>query len=398
MKKLSDQIIIDKIKPSPYQPRLTFDLEDIRGSIQKDGILVPLTVREKDGYYELIDGERRLRVARELGIGDIPIQVIDVDDETAMGMVWAVNTERKDYSLQEKVRYATILQQQKISIEAIAHKMRYSRCMVRNFLNVNKLPEKYQKLLWQNVKGISIAHIDDLASFFNGNIATALKHLDLSLERKLNQNEFEAYLNPELEKIERKRVESAKKAVGKITTELKEPKTPEELEKAAEALKREAKKKRESKLSSEEKIKREADKQRKKEEQKRKREEKKRKEEEQRKKREEKIRLEAELKAKQQARRELLEDMKFLSEAAKTFAEKQKTTKPPKDILKDLGIPSVRQQIEDFYKKLPPRKPSGETEINRESLILHIKILAAPLKCPICGETQIIWKCGHEFK
>ena len=75
-----------------------------------------------------------------------------------------------------------------------------------------------------------------------------------------------------------------------------------------------------------------------------------------------------------------------------------KTTKPPKDILKDLGIPSVRQQIEDFYKKLPPRKPSGETEINRESLILHIKILAAPLKCPICGETQIIWKCGHEFK
>ena len=224
------------------------------------------------------------------------------------------------------------------------------------------------------------------------------KWIKQTLEQKLTSKELREARKPELRKIERKRVESAKKAVGKITTEVKEPKTPDELDKAAEVLRREAKKKRESKLSSEEKIKQEAEKQRKKEEQKRKREEKKRKEEEQRKKREEKIRLEAELKAKQQARRELLEDMKFLSEAAKTFAEKQKTTKPPKDILKDLGIPSVRQQIEDFYKKLPPRKPSGETEINRESLILHIKILAAPLKCPICGETQIIWKCGHEFK
>jgi len=60
-------IPVEQIKPSPYQPRMTFDLEDIKGSIMRDGILVTLTVRKKDGFYELVDGERRLRVVKELG-------------------------------------------------------------------------------------------------------------------------------------------------------------------------------------------------------------------------------------------------------------------------------------------------------------------------------------------
>ena len=60
----------------------------------------------------------------------------------------------------------------------------------------------------------------------NGDVPTAVKHLGVSLERKLTRDEFEDYLKPELAEIQRRRVESAKKAVGKITTEVKEPKTP----------------------------------------------------------------------------------------------------------------------------------------------------------------------------
>ena len=41
---------LDQIKPSPYQPRLTFNLEDLKGSVMKDGILVPLTVRKQNDY------------------------------------------------------------------------------------------------------------------------------------------------------------------------------------------------------------------------------------------------------------------------------------------------------------------------------------------------------------
>jgi len=308
-------------------------------------------------------------------------------------MVWTINIERKDYSLQEKVRYATILQQRKLSIEAIAHKMRYSRCMVRTFLNVNKLPEKYQKLLWQNVKGISIAHINDLASFFNGNIATALKHLDLSLERKLNQNEFEAYLNPELEKIERKRVESAKKAVGKITTELKEPKTPEELEKAAEALKREAKRKREAKLSPEEKVKREAEKQRKKEEQKRKREEKKRREEE---------RLRKKLREEEKAK--LLADEEFKKKAAeemekeKKRKEREKAKEKIEVDIKELVVDALKA-VDEAVSKLPKLE---KVDVKKRGLVINLMTHKAvlgflekgDLSCPDCGSGgTLVWSC-----
>ena len=51
---------------SPYQPRLEFDIEDLKEEIQRDGLLSPLIVGEVNGYYELIDGERRLRVLKEL--------------------------------------------------------------------------------------------------------------------------------------------------------------------------------------------------------------------------------------------------------------------------------------------------------------------------------------------
>jgi len=302
-------------------------------------------------------------------------------------MVWTINIERKDYSLQEKVRYATILQQRKLSIEAIAHKMRYSRSMVRTFLNVNKLPEKYQKLLWQNVGGISIAHINDLASFFNGNITTALKHLDISLERKLTQDEFGDYLKPNLEEIERKRVESAKKAVGKITTELKEPKTPEELEKAAEALKREAKKKRESKLSSEEKIKREADKQRKKEEQKRKREEKKRL-------KEEKLQKLAEERAKNLKTEELLKDAEFRQQVIREISKPQIVKASESGKIVEEMVSEYAPAIEEAFSKIKKDTNLPEPERNRLVLNMLLKNLQQGLLfCPKCG--QRMFECSH---
>lgn len=62
-----EEISVDLMKPSPYQPRLIFDLPLISSSIVKDGILVPLTVRKKDGFFELVDGERRWRVANQEG-------------------------------------------------------------------------------------------------------------------------------------------------------------------------------------------------------------------------------------------------------------------------------------------------------------------------------------------
>jgi ParB family chromosome partitioning protein len=160
-------IPIDKIKPSPFQPRLTFDLEDIKGSIIRDGILVSLTVRKKDGYYELVDGERRWRVAKELGYKTVPCDVIDIDDETARRMVWKVNTLRKDYEPKEKALFFKRMQEEYgMSIRGIAREYDQDPHTVIAYLNVFKLPKDYQQMIWDGV--IAIGVIRELEQLFNG--------------------------------------------------------------------------------------------------------------------------------------------------------------------------------------------------------------------------------------
>ena len=63
-------IAIGAVRPNPQQPRRSFDetaLRELADSIRAYGILQPLTVRDKGGYYELVAGERRLRAARPAG-------------------------------------------------------------------------------------------------------------------------------------------------------------------------------------------------------------------------------------------------------------------------------------------------------------------------------------------
>ena len=256
-------IPVDNIKPSPYQPRITFDLEDIKGSILRDGILVPLTVREKKGYYELVDGERRLRVSKELGYTTIPCNIIDVDDETARRMVWKVNTLRKDYKPKEKAGYFKKLQDDGMSLRGIARECDYDVMAVVAHLNVLRLPEKFQNLVWDDGR-LSVSHIQELNSLFNGVVDTTsiIKKLDLVLDRKLTSKELREVLRPELAEIEEQRVEAAQKAIETIVPEIKEPQSPEELRKAAEALRREAKRKEEAEKTSEQRAAEKAEKER----------------------------------------------------------------------------------------------------------------------------------------
>lgn len=236
------EIPVDQIKPSPYQPRLTFNLEDIRGSIQRDGILIPLTVRKKDGYYELIDGERRVRLAKELGYKTTPCTVIDVDDETARRMVWKVNTLRQEYTPKEKAYYFRELQEEyRMSLRGIARECDYGEQQVVAHLNVLKLPEKYQNLVWNGP--LTVSHIQELRPYFNSGVSNEalIGKLELILERKLTVPELRKTIKPELEELEEKRVEAAKKAAQKVTPKVKEPETPEELEEAAQALRERAK-------------------------------------------------------------------------------------------------------------------------------------------------------------
>ena len=65
--KESKMISIDLVEPNPYQPRLEFNddaLMDLAQSIRENGLIQPLTVREVDGKYQIVAGERRFRAMK----------------------------------------------------------------------------------------------------------------------------------------------------------------------------------------------------------------------------------------------------------------------------------------------------------------------------------------------
>lgn len=240
-------IKIDLIKPSPYQPRLMFDLEDIRGSIEKDGVLAPLVVRKKNDYYELIDGERRLRIAKGLEHKVVPCHMIDVDDETARRMVWTLNTSRKDYEPKEKAHHYRRLQKEfGLSMLGIARDCgEKSPNLVLAYLNVFKLPEEYQELVW--AREIPIRVIRGLEKLFNGltrvkSDSEIIKLLDrAATEKHFTEEQVREAISPYLAKLRAARVKEAKETFEKVAPKVKPPETAEEYEEAAKALKRKAK-------------------------------------------------------------------------------------------------------------------------------------------------------------
>src|SRR4029078_9785568 len=69
------EVSVDRITPSPFQPRRSFDeakIAELAGSVPKQGIIQPLVVRPKADGFELIAGERRWRAAMKAGLGRVP--------------------------------------------------------------------------------------------------------------------------------------------------------------------------------------------------------------------------------------------------------------------------------------------------------------------------------------
>ena len=84
-------VSVNKITPSPYQPRREFDekkLEELASSIKSHGLLQPVVIRIRpDGSYELIAGERRLRASALAGLDEIPAIVQNVSDKDASTLI-----------------------------------------------------------------------------------------------------------------------------------------------------------------------------------------------------------------------------------------------------------------------------------------------------------------------
>jgi ParB family chromosome partitioning protein len=162
------EVEVQHIRPNPFQPRADFDpqaLDELKQSIAQKGIIQPVTVRRsRDGKFELISGERRIRAVTELGLKTIPAYIIQVkNDEEMLELALIENLQREHLNPVEiAISYQRLMRDVNLSAEDVARKIGKDRTTVVNFLRLLKLPETIQLSLRKG--DISMGHARALVS------------------------------------------------------------------------------------------------------------------------------------------------------------------------------------------------------------------------------------------
>lgn len=150
----------DEIVPNPIQPRRRFDEEQLRelsDSIRAHGLLHPLTVRFRNGRYELIAGERRLRAAKLAGLTSVPCLLRDAAMEEAGLLALIENLQRQDLDFVEEAHaLRRLIRMFGFSQEECARRLGKSQSAIANKLRLLKLPEDVLTTLLE--KGLTERH------------------------------------------------------------------------------------------------------------------------------------------------------------------------------------------------------------------------------------------------
>ena len=153
-------ISVENIKANKYQPREDFDqeaLKDLAASIKEKGFIQPVIVRDKEGEYELIAGERRLRAARMLKLKEIPAIIKDASDVDSLEISIIENIQREDLNpIDQAKAYKRLVDEFNMTQENVSDTIGKDRATVANMLRLLRLPQKIQSYVSRGT--ISMGH------------------------------------------------------------------------------------------------------------------------------------------------------------------------------------------------------------------------------------------------
>ncbi len=154
-KKIQENIIaISDLKRNKYQPRTIFNeekMEELSSSIKENGIIQPIAVRPnkyEPGKFEIVAGERRWLAAQKAGFNEVPVIVLDIDDQKSLEIAIVENVQRQDLNIVEEARgYRRLNQEFGYDHDKISKFMSKSRSHISNTLRLLSLPDDVIGLL-----------------------------------------------------------------------------------------------------------------------------------------------------------------------------------------------------------------------------------------------------------
>lgn len=144
---------LSEIEPRRSQPRKEFDpesLSQLADSIAANGVIQPIIVREGEnpGFYQIIAGERRWRAAKQAGLSEVPVVVLDADDKKAAEYALIENIQREDLSpLEEAMGLKSLIEDYNMTQEDASRQVGMSRTALTNSLRLLELPIEVQDLV-----------------------------------------------------------------------------------------------------------------------------------------------------------------------------------------------------------------------------------------------------------
>ena len=218
-----NEINIKDIRLNPDQPRTNFNeksLDQLASSINELGLIQPITVKEKEGKFILISGERRLRAFKKLNLNSIPAYIRKVNDQTSLEMALVENIQRKDLdAIEIAISYQRLVEELKLSHDEMSKKLGKDRSTITNYIRLLKLDPIIQSGIRD--KFISMGHgraIINLEShekqlfiyeqILKNNLSVRqtekrVRNLD-EIKSKKNDKEIDKSINYQIEKIESK--------------------------------------------------------------------------------------------------------------------------------------------------------------------------------------------------
>lgn len=146
---------ISELQPRSGQPRKNFDAEalsQLADSISTHGLIQPIIVRKaKGGLYEIVAGERRWRASKMAGLTEVPVVVIEADDQKTDELSLIENIQRENLNpVEESLAFRALLEEYDLTQETVAQRVGKSRSTITNSLRLLDLPDSVLKMVSEN--------------------------------------------------------------------------------------------------------------------------------------------------------------------------------------------------------------------------------------------------------
>lgn len=151
IKEVEKTLKITELEPNPNQPRRHFEedpLQELSESIKEFGVIQPIVVTPRDGYYEIIAGERRWRAARMAGLKEVPVIIRSYTDQEIVEISLIENIQRENLNpIEEALAYQRLIQEFSLKQDEVAERVSKSRTAITNSMRLLKLCDQVQQMV-----------------------------------------------------------------------------------------------------------------------------------------------------------------------------------------------------------------------------------------------------------